>query len=604
MLLSWCRCRNFRLIFHRKSATMASGSRVKPVVVILGSTGTGKTKLSIELARRFGGEIISADSMQVYRDLDIVTAKATREEQLQAPHHLLDVATPDQAFTVIHFRELALPIIDRLLDSDRVPIVVGGTNYYIESVLWRVLIGGGIREERGRQRLLRRVVNQQTAAAAGDHKRPKFATVGGDEQQQQQTDADAGSGVPPPRCVEKCDEKNKVEDYDNSVTEAADASASVVESESEGEKSETIPSAEEKKKVRVVESEDDRGDVVVAVKVAEDELKANEEMAAAAAAVEVDKVLLMTTEQMEQLESAPLHRVLRRIDPVTADRLHPNNKRKIIRALEVFQQDGQPLSRLLEEQRSQEGGCNLGGPLRYRKVVIFWLRCEQETLNARLDARVDAMVAQGLLAEIRLFYERYVKPYENNDFHRGILQSIGFKEFVGYLDKYDREHDRLITEYMQREQQLQEETVPPEGLELLQKCLDNLKLVTQRYSKRQLKWINHRFLSNLRREVPPIYALDTTDVSRWKETVSVPAQQVIETILAGEKPSLEPLPKLTSPHEGLNEETSFHCAICQRTIVGEYQWQLHQRSNKHKRCLQSRHKAARAGKSMPTTEQG
>ncbi|KXJ74113.1 hypothetical protein RP20_CCG014142 [Aedes albopictus] len=93
------------------ASASAAVSRVKPLVVILGSTGTGKTKLSIELARRFGGEIISADSMQVYRDLDIVTAKATKEEQRQAPHHLLDVATPDQAFTVIHFRERALPIV-------------------------------------------------------------------------------------------------------------------------------------------------------------------------------------------------------------------------------------------------------------------------------------------------------------------------------------------------------------------------------------------------------------------------------------------------------------------------------------------------------------
>uniref|UniRef100_A0A182N0X7 tRNA dimethylallyltransferase n=1 Tax=Anopheles dirus TaxID=7168 RepID=A0A182N0X7_9DIPT len=94
----------------RTYGAMATTAR-PPIVVILGATGTGKTKLSLELAARYGGEVLSADSMQVYKGLDIVTAKATREEQRQAVHHLLDVATPDQAFTVTHFRERALPIV-------------------------------------------------------------------------------------------------------------------------------------------------------------------------------------------------------------------------------------------------------------------------------------------------------------------------------------------------------------------------------------------------------------------------------------------------------------------------------------------------------------
>uniref|UniRef100_A0A1B0G071 Uncharacterized protein n=1 Tax=Glossina morsitans morsitans TaxID=37546 RepID=A0A1B0G071_GLOMM len=84
--------------------------RKVPLIVILGSTGTGKTKLSLELAERFGGEIISADSMQVYANLDIVTAKATKEERAKVKHHLLDVATPYEPFTVTHFRNQALPI--------------------------------------------------------------------------------------------------------------------------------------------------------------------------------------------------------------------------------------------------------------------------------------------------------------------------------------------------------------------------------------------------------------------------------------------------------------------------------------------------------------
>ncbi|XP_038105577.1 tRNA dimethylallyltransferase isoform X1 [Culex quinquefasciatus] len=534
----------FRAVFSRacsvvamatggESAGVSASDRRKnegppPLVVILGSTGVGKTKLSIELARRFDGEIISADSMQVYRGLDIVTAKATREEQAQARHHLLDVATPDQAFTVIHFREAALPIIDRLLEQNRMPIVVGGTNYYIESVLWQVLVGTGIHEERTRRR-----TTSSSSSQEEDAKRPKL-------------------------------------------------SSTLEESESGGNRE----SAKEDDAKKVVGSENESGEQVEKIAASGDD--ADEEESELVA-----RVLPMATEQLEQLESPVLHRVLRRVDPVSADRLHPNNKRKIVRALEVLRQDGQPLSRILAEQRGQAGGSRLGGPLRYRNVVIFWLRCEQETLNARLNSRVDSMVAQGLLAEIRQFYERFVKPYDDNDFHRGILQSIGFKEFVRYLEKYDRDHDRLIEEAMATTGE--GVANPPEGLPLLRSCLDNLKLVTQRYSKKQLKWINHRFLVDGPREVPPIYALDTTDVSRWDEIVSGPAVRLIEAHLAGTNESnlstiLAPLPKHASPRAGLNEETSFHCDICQRTIVGEYQWADHLKSNRHKKCLQSKHK--------------
>ncbi|XP_037933127.1 tRNA dimethylallyltransferase-like [Teleopsis dalmanni] len=91
--------------------------RKLPMIVILGSTGTGKTKLSIELAERYCGEIISADSMQVYANLDIATAKATKEEQSRAKHHLLDVATPAEPYTVTHFRNAALPIVSFLYQS-------------------------------------------------------------------------------------------------------------------------------------------------------------------------------------------------------------------------------------------------------------------------------------------------------------------------------------------------------------------------------------------------------------------------------------------------------------------------------------------------------
>uniref|UniRef100_A0A1Y1M9I4 Uncharacterized protein n=1 Tax=Photinus pyralis TaxID=7054 RepID=A0A1Y1M9I4_PHOPY len=82
-----------------------------PLVIILGATGSGKTKLSLELARKFGGQIISADSMQIYKGLDIITAKATVEERQMAPHHLIDELHPSQSCSVVDFRNRALSIV-------------------------------------------------------------------------------------------------------------------------------------------------------------------------------------------------------------------------------------------------------------------------------------------------------------------------------------------------------------------------------------------------------------------------------------------------------------------------------------------------------------
>ncbi|KAG7317105.1 hypothetical protein KOW79_019403 [Hemibagrus wyckioides] len=99
---------------------------IPPLVVILGATGTGKSKLAIEIGKRLQGEILSADSMQVYEGLDIITNKVTAEEQEQCPHHMISFVDPLD----IHHRK-------------KLPIIVGGTNYYIESILWKVLVDTG-----------------------------------------------------------------------------------------------------------------------------------------------------------------------------------------------------------------------------------------------------------------------------------------------------------------------------------------------------------------------------------------------------------------------------------------------------------------------------
>jgi tRNA dimethylallyltransferase len=105
------------------------------VIVICGPTGSGKTAAAIPLAVRFKGEIISADSMQIYRYMDIGTAKPTRAEQQQVGHHLIDVAAPDESFSAARYADMARNVISRLQPEGTVPFVVGGTGLYIKALL-------------------------------------------------------------------------------------------------------------------------------------------------------------------------------------------------------------------------------------------------------------------------------------------------------------------------------------------------------------------------------------------------------------------------------------------------------------------------------------
>lgn len=108
---------------------------MKKVFVIAGPTASGKTALGIELARHIGGEIVSADSMQIYRGMDIGTAKATPDEQSAVVHHMLDVADPQENYSVARFVDSASACCDRLIESGTVPVIVGGTGLYIDSLL-------------------------------------------------------------------------------------------------------------------------------------------------------------------------------------------------------------------------------------------------------------------------------------------------------------------------------------------------------------------------------------------------------------------------------------------------------------------------------------
>jgi tRNA dimethylallyltransferase len=119
---------------------MPSQADLPSLFVIVGPTAVGKTALSIRLAEAVGGEIISADSRQVYRGMDIGTAKATLEEQVQVPHHLIDIVNPDESLSLAQFQEMAYATIDQILARDRAPFLVGGTGQYVRAVVegWQV----------------------------------------------------------------------------------------------------------------------------------------------------------------------------------------------------------------------------------------------------------------------------------------------------------------------------------------------------------------------------------------------------------------------------------------------------------------------------------
>ncbi|XP_070116423.1 tRNA dimethylallyltransferase isoform X9 [Equus caballus] len=281
--------------------------------------------------------------------------------------------------------------------------------------------------------------------------------------------------------------------------------------------------------------------------------------------------------ELEKEDGHVLHKRLSQVDPERAAKLHPHDKRKVARSLQVFEETGISHSEFLHRQQAEEGGGPLGGPLKFPNPCILWLHTDQTVLDERLDKRVDDMLAAGLLDELRDFHRRYnqKKVAENSqDYQRGIFQSIGFKEF----------HEYLITEG---------KCTPETSNQLLKKGIEALKQVTKRYARKQNRWVKNRFLSRPGPSVPPVYGLEVSDVSKWEESVLEPALEIVRSfiqvmLIMGHQPAAAPV---KMPCNETENKRSYHmCDLCDRIIIGDREWAAHRKSKSHLHQLKKRRK--------------
>ncbi len=243
-------------------------------VLIFGPTASGKTNLSIELAKQINGEIISADSMQVYRYMDIGTAKPTKEQRKKIPHHLIDIVDPDKEWTVSDFIQRSNRLIREIREKGKTPMIVGGTGLYLNAFI---------------------------------------------------------NGY-------------------------------------------SFPIAAKNEKIR---------------------------------------------ERLSKMETEDLHKKLQDVDADAAKKIDKNDKKRIVRALEVYEQTGVPISKLQVKRVRADGRL----PLR-----LLCLTMDRHLLYDRISARVDKMMSDGLIDEVRSLLDKgYTKDLNS-------LQALGYKETIGYLE--------------------------------------------------------------------------------------------------------------------------------------------------------------------------
>ena len=250
----------------------------KPLVVLTGPTAVGKTKLSISLAKALNGEIISADSMQVYKYMNIGSAKITEKEMDGVPHHLIDVLSPFEEFHIVRFQELAKKAMEDIYNRGKTPVFVGGTGFYIQAITKDIDFTEGEEDKQYREELSR------LAAEKGN----EF-----------------------------------------------------------------------------------------------------------------------------------LHEMLREVDKKSAEEIHVNNVKRVIRALEFYKENGFPISQHNEEQKQNETPYNL---------AYFVLNAPRDLLYERIDRRVDEMMENGLVKEVQKLKDMGCRREMTS------MQGLGYKEILSFLD--------------------------------------------------------------------------------------------------------------------------------------------------------------------------
>lgn len=276
-----------------------------PLIILTGSTGVGKTDLSIQLAKKINGEIISADSIQVYRHFDIGSAKITPDEMQGVKHYLIDILNPEEEFNIYLFKQYASEAMREIYGKGRIPMIVGGTGFYIQSILYDI-------------------------------------------------------------------DFNSEENEDKTVREKYKHIA-------------------------------------------------------------------------EEYGAEYLHGLLRTVDPDSADSIHPNNIKRVIRALEYYEHTGERISVHNEREAQKQSPYNF---------LYFVLNRNRDVLYERINKRVDKMVADGLVDEVKGLLDM---GYSRNLVS---MQGLGYKEIAAYL----------------------------EGECSMEDAVELLKRDTRHFAKRQLTW--------------------------------------------------------------------------------------------------------------------
>ncbi|KAK1149937.1 tRNA dimethylallyltransferase, mitochondrial [Aspergillus melleus] len=280
---------------------------------------------------------------------------------------------------------------------------------------------------------------------------------------------------------------------------------------------------------------------------------------------------------------------LREVDPVMADRWHPNETRKIRRSLEIYFQTGRPASEVYAEQKrlkqgvSDETSQGDAQQLRF-PTMIFWVHSDKNVLNTRLDQRVDSMMEQGLMTEAERMFE-YLREKNKQGITveptRGVWIAIGFKELAPYFEAL---HSGLRSE--------------TELNDLKKSCIELIKIATRQYSASQIKWIRNKLWNTLAEAgmAHRLFLLDSTDVDNWEKCITEPSELLVQSLLRDEAtPDPKSLSELANKTLGAKEaqlqkgprpeSKAMKCDVCNKTMTNEEQWQIHINGQVHRRML-------------------